>query len=66
MNEMHTHKALTKLARLDLQRWARVYAQRDEMIRQSRKSGLGVNEITRISGLAKTTVIRILREGGRS
>ena len=64
MNEMHKHKALITYARRDLQRWANVYAQRDEMIRQSRKSGLGVNEITRISGLAKTTVIRILREGG--
>lgn len=60
MDEMKTHKALTQLARRDLQRWAKVYAQRDEMVQQAALSGVGVNEIARITGLAKTTVIRIL------
>jgi DNA invertase Pin-like site-specific DNA recombinase len=48
------------MARKDLDRWARVNAQRDELVRQARASGLGVNEITRRTGLAKTTVLRIL------
>lgn len=54
------------MARRDLQRWAKVYAQRDEMVRQSALSGIGVNEIARITGLAKTTVIRILAAGATS
>lgn len=62
MREMHKHKALVQLAVLDLQRWARVNAERDQLVYQARVSGVGVNEIARITGLAKTTVIRILRE----
>lgn len=49
-----------RLARSDLQAWATVYAERDDRIRLAASEGLGVNEITRITGLAKTTVLRIL------
>lgn len=48
------------IARQDLEAWAYVYQQRDARIVQAHKSGLGVNEITRITGLAKTTVLRVL------
>lgn len=54
----------TDTARRDLRRWATVYAQRDGMIRDARAAGLGVNEITRLTGLAKTTVIRVLAADG--
>jgi hypothetical protein len=45
-----------------LQRWAQVYRQRDDLIRAAAAAGVGVNEITRITGIAKTTVIRVLRK----
>ena len=45
-----------------LTRWARVYRQRDDLIRAASAAGVGVNEITRITGIAKTTVIRVLRK----
>lgn len=61
---MKVNKALTEMARKDLARWAKVNAERDELVRQAALSGVGVNEIARITGLAKTTVIRIL--GGQS
>lgn len=63
---MKQHKALTAMARRDLQRWAKVYAQRDEVVRSAALSGVGVNEIARTTGLAKTTVIRILAAGATS
>jgi hypothetical protein len=53
-------QALTDITRKDLQRWAKVYAQRDQLVRDAATRGVGVNEITRITGLAKTTVLRIL------
>lgn len=53
-------RALTDMARRDLRRWAKVYSERDSVIRRASASGVGVNEITRITGLAKTTVLRIL------
>lgn len=46
--------------RRDLEAWARVYAQRDERVIAAAGAGVGVNEIARITGLAKTTVLRIL------
>jgi DNA invertase Pin-like site-specific DNA recombinase len=45
-----------------LRRWAQVYRQRNELIRAASAAGVGVNEIARITGIAKTTVIRVLRE----
>jgi DNA invertase Pin-like site-specific DNA recombinase len=58
---MKPRAGLLKLAREDLTAWARVYAERDERVKLAAQSGLGVNEIARITGLAKTTVLRILR-----
>jgi DNA invertase Pin-like site-specific DNA recombinase len=55
---------LTTMARKSLQRWATVNAQRDELVRLAAKNGVGINEISRITGLAKTTVIRITRSTG--
>ena len=62
MREMHKHKALAQMGLRDLQRWAKVYRQRDRLVYQAYVSGVGVNQIALASGLAKTTVIRILRE----
>jgi hypothetical protein len=45
-----------------LKRWAQVYRQRDDLIRAASAAGVGVNEIARITGIAKTTVIRVLRK----
>jgi hypothetical protein len=44
-----------------LRRWAQVHQQRDSLIVAAAAAGVGVNEITRISGIAKTTVLRVLR-----
>jgi len=51
---------IAETARRDLRRWARVYAQRDQLVREAADRGVGVNELARLTGLAKTTVIRIL------
>jgi hypothetical protein len=45
-----------------LERWAQAHRQRDDLIRAASAAGVGVNEITRITGIAKTTVIRVLRK----
>jgi DNA invertase Pin-like site-specific DNA recombinase len=58
--QMRPRAGLVRLAREDLRRWAAAHAERDERIRLAAQSGLGVNEIARITGLAKTTVLRIL------
>jgi hypothetical protein len=44
-----------------LKKWEQVYRQRDDLIRAASAAGVGVNEIARITGIAKTTVIRVLR-----
>ncbi len=36
-----------------------MYGRRDELVTAALEAGIGVNEITRITGLAKTTVLRI-------
>jgi hypothetical protein len=48
-------------ALVQLARWAEVYRRRDEMIRAASAAGIGVNEIARETGIAKTTVIRVLK-----
>jgi hypothetical protein len=48
-------------ARKSLRQWAAVNATRDERIISASAAGVGVNEITRLTGLAKTTVLTILR-----
>jgi hypothetical protein len=47
-------------SRRDLTAWRRNNETRDERIRLAHSCGLGTNEITRLTGLAKTTVLRIL------
>ncbi len=59
---MRLPAALTDMARKSLKRWAAVNAQRDELVRAAASSGVGINEIARITGLAKTTVIRIVNQ----
>lgn len=57
--------ALAEQTRRDLRRWATLHARRDQLVREAADRGLGVNEITRLlapAGIAKTTVIRILRQ----
>jgi hypothetical protein len=48
------------MARRNLKRWVTVNAQRDELVRSAAATGVGINEIARITGLAKTTVLRIV------
>jgi DNA invertase Pin-like site-specific DNA recombinase len=48
-------------AREALRRWAEVYRQRDELVTSAAASGVGINEIARITGLAKTTIVRITK-----
>lgn len=52
------------MARRDLRRWAKAYAERDEIVLAAARYGVGVNEIARTTGVAKTTVIRILAAEG--
>lgn len=56
--------ALTAAARKNLKHWATVNGQRDQLVRLAARAGIGVNEIARTTGLAKTTVLRILRSTG--
>jgi len=42
-----------------LREWTDMYGRRDELVTAALEAGIGVNEITRITGLAKTTVLRI-------
>ena len=44
-----------------LAEWARVDASRDDRIRAAVAAGVGINEIARVTGVAKTTVIRVLK-----
>lgn len=51
-------------ARELLTEWATVNASRDDRIRTAHHSGLGKSEISRLTGVARTTVDRILEEPG--
>lgn len=53
-------RALADYSRRELRQFAAMMARRDEMVRSAHRSGVGVNEIARLSSLAKTTVLRIL------
>lgn len=55
-------KALADMSRRELRHLAKILAQRDDIVRRANTCGVGVNEIARITGLAKTTVIRILAD----
>jgi hypothetical protein len=43
-----------------LRAWAEAHAARDQVIRAAHDAGLGVREIHRITGVARTTIDRIL------
>jgi hypothetical protein len=58
------HQERATGAHRDLKRWATVYKQRDEFIRAAHAAGIGVNEIAREMGIAKTTVLRVLHPEG--
>lgn len=60
MTETELDQAARQAARRALVQWAALYATRDTRILAARAAGLGVNEITRLTGLAKTTVLRAL------
>jgi hypothetical protein len=46
----------------DLRRWARATARRDLVVRNALIAGVSVREIHRVSGIARTTVMRIREE----
>lgn len=46
--------------------WAAVNASRDDRIRTAYHSGISKSEISRLTGVARTTVDRILEEPGGS
>lgn len=52
-----------KVARRDLARWAKVNAERDQLVRAAAASGLPKAEIHAITGIARTTIDRILGAG---
>jgi hypothetical protein len=56
-------EVVAETARRDLRRWGKVNAERDHLVCEAARCGVGVNEITRLTGLAKTTLIRILGAG---
>jgi hypothetical protein len=47
-------------ARGALMAWAKAHAKRDEVVRAALDAGLSVHEIHRITGIARTTVTRIV------
>ena len=49
-----------------LRTWAKAHAARDEVIRAASEVGVSAHRIHRITGLARTTISRILAEGGDS
>jgi DNA invertase Pin-like site-specific DNA recombinase len=50
-----------------LRRWAEVHAKRDEVIKTAAAAGISVHRIHKITGVARTTITRILSaELGRS
>lgn len=46
-----------------LKKWAKVHAQRDEVIRRGLAAGVGQRHIQEITGVARTTIARIARSG---
>ena len=49
-----------------LRTWAKAHAARDEVIRAASEVGVSAHRIHRITGLARTTISRILAEGSES
>ena len=44
----------------ELRAWARAYLRRDEVIRAADAAGISVRRITEVTGIARTTILRIL------
>jgi hypothetical protein len=44
----------------ELRTWARAYLRRDEVIRAADAAGISVQRITEVTGIARTTILRIL------
>ena len=49
-----------------LRSWAKAHAARDEVIRAASEVGVSAHRIHRITGVARTTISRILAEGSES
>lgn len=43
-----------------LKKWAKVHAQRDEVIRRAVAAGVGQRHVQEITGVARTTIARIV------
>lgn len=52
-----------KAARKALEEWAKVHARRDEVIRAAVAAGIDHRSIQQITGVARTTIARIVRPG---
>jgi hypothetical protein len=52
-------------ARKELRRWATVHARRDEVIREAAAAGIDYRSIQEITGVARTTIARIVGPGTR-
>ena len=48
------------MARSNLRWWARAYAKRDELVRQAIGEGISAREVQQITGIARTTITRIM------
>lgn len=48
------------IAEDSLCKWARHYARRDEVVRDAVAAGVSVHRVAEVTGLARTTVVRIL------
>jgi DNA invertase Pin-like site-specific DNA recombinase len=59
---LRVEELTVRQARESLTDWAAVNVSRDDRIRTAHHSGLSKSEIARLSGVARTTVDRILEE----
>jgi DNA invertase Pin-like site-specific DNA recombinase len=49
-------------AEAKLRRWTSEYVRRDEAVREAAAAGVSVHRIHEITGIARTTITRIIRE----
>lgn len=56
---MNSHEMFAELRLLD---WATNHARRDELVRAARDAGVSKHRIYILTGIARTTIDRILRE----
>ena len=55
--------AARRAARKALRKWAEVHAQRDDLIRAAVAAGVDQRSIQEITGVARSTITRIIRRG---